>query len=164
MPTFLCWDEKERARVDNLDKLVVKSANESGGYGMLVGPHSTAEQQATFRSSSWRIAELHRAAHASSSPVRHHRGPRRGGHDLRPTSRKIFVIPGGLTRVALRKGSLVATRRRAAAAKTPVMTAMARRGNAAPQQRMPSPCCRSPFNFLIAATSRARGEHARFII
>ena len=42
VPTYVCWDEKERAYVlDHLDQLVVKAANESGGYGMLVGPHAT---------------------------------------------------------------------------------------------------------------------------
>src|SRR5215813_12389632 len=45
VPTYGCWDEKELGYVlDHLDQLVVKAANESGGYGMLVGPHSTATQ------------------------------------------------------------------------------------------------------------------------
>ena len=49
VPTFLCWRDKDRQHVlENLDKLVVKSANEAGGYGMLVGPHSTAEQRQEF--------------------------------------------------------------------------------------------------------------------
>ena len=47
--TFLCYDDEQRAYVlDNLDKLVVKPANESGGYGMLVGPHSTKKERETF--------------------------------------------------------------------------------------------------------------------
>ncbi len=59
-------DEKERQHVcDNLDKYVVKAVGESGGYGMLIGPHSTAEQRDEFRD---RIlagsAQLHRAADA----------------------------------------------------------------------------------------------------
>src|SRR5450756_1044529 len=48
--TYLCRDDKERGYVlANLDKLVVKAVGESGGYGMLVGPHSTAEQREEFR-------------------------------------------------------------------------------------------------------------------
>ena len=46
VPTYLCWRDADRPHVlQNLDKLVVKAANEAGGYGMLVGPHSTAGQR-----------------------------------------------------------------------------------------------------------------------
>jgi uncharacterized circularly permuted ATP-grasp superfamily protein len=49
VPTYLCWRDTDRQHVlENLDKLVVKSANEAGGYGMLVGPHSTAAQRDEF--------------------------------------------------------------------------------------------------------------------
>src|SRR5271157_2202493 len=49
VPTYLCWRDADRQYVlENLGKLVVKAANESGGYGMLVGPHSTQEQRAGF--------------------------------------------------------------------------------------------------------------------
>ena len=49
VPTFLCWKDTDRKHVlENLDKLVVKAANEAGGYGMLVGPHSTALQREQF--------------------------------------------------------------------------------------------------------------------
>ena len=49
METYLLSDEKERAHVlANLDKLVVKAVGESGGYGMLIGPHSTAQQREQF--------------------------------------------------------------------------------------------------------------------
>jgi len=49
VPTYLCWDEKDAAYVlEHLDQLVVKAANESGGYGMLVGPHSTAAERTEF--------------------------------------------------------------------------------------------------------------------
>ena len=49
VPTYICAEEKDlRYTLENLDKLVVKAANESGGYGMLVGPHSTPEQRAEF--------------------------------------------------------------------------------------------------------------------
>jgi uncharacterized circularly permuted ATP-grasp superfamily protein len=47
VPTYLCWRESDRAYVlDHLDELVVKAANEAGGYGMLVGTQSTAEERA----------------------------------------------------------------------------------------------------------------------
>ena len=50
VPTYICAEEKDlRYTLENLDKLVVKAANESGGYGMLVGPHSTQEQRAGVR-------------------------------------------------------------------------------------------------------------------
>jgi uncharacterized circularly permuted ATP-grasp superfamily protein len=50
VPTYVCSDDAERGYVlENLDKLVVKAANESGGYGMLVGPHSTAAQREKFK-------------------------------------------------------------------------------------------------------------------
>ncbi len=50
VPTFVCWDDASASTsCENLDKFVVKAANESGGYGMLVGPHSTAEQREKFR-------------------------------------------------------------------------------------------------------------------
>src|SRR4029078_468961 len=50
VPTYVCWDDKERQFViENLDKLVVKAANERGGYAMLVGPHSTAKQREKFK-------------------------------------------------------------------------------------------------------------------
>ena len=53
VPTFLCWREADRQHVlENLDKLVVKAANESGGYGMLVGPHATAQQREQFAAKS----------------------------------------------------------------------------------------------------------------
>ena len=49
VPTYLCWDNQQREHVlANLDKLVVKAANESGGYGMLVGPHATQQEREHF--------------------------------------------------------------------------------------------------------------------
>src|SRR5262249_53263663 len=49
VPTYLCWRDVDRQHVlKNLDKFVVKAANEAGGYGMLVGPHSTKQQQEDF--------------------------------------------------------------------------------------------------------------------
>jgi uncharacterized circularly permuted ATP-grasp superfamily protein len=110
----MCWDEKDRAFVlARLGELVVKAANESGGYGMLIGPHSTAEERAEFAR---RIEENPRNYIAqptlalSRSPVVVE-GRLEGRHvDLRPFvlfGRDTYVLPGGLTRVALKKGSLV---------------------------------------------------------
>ena len=49
VPTFLCWDEAQRSHVlANLDKLVVKPANESGGYGMLIGPRASRAERQDF--------------------------------------------------------------------------------------------------------------------
>ena len=113
--TFLCWNDSERDYVlANLEKLVVKSANEAGGYGMLVGPHSTAEQREAFAAQikanprnfiAQPTLDLSRAPTLCNESVE-------GRHvDLRPYvlsgADDIFVLPGGLTRVALVKGSLV---------------------------------------------------------
>jgi len=114
VPTFLCSDDKQRDHVlANLDKLVVKPANESGGYGMLIGPRASRAERQDFAA---RIKANPRNYIAqptlslSRSPVIV--GDRiEGRHvDLRPFiiyGKEIFVLPGGLTRVALRKGSLV---------------------------------------------------------
>src|SRR5438876_11103924 len=114
VPTYVCFDPSERKYViDNLDKLVVKSANESGGYGMLVGPHSSAEQRAEFAAKIQAnprnfIAQPTLALSRVPTIVDDHF---EGRHvDLRPyvlCGKEIYVLPGGLTRVAMRKGSLV---------------------------------------------------------
>lgn len=114
VPTYLCWIEQDRQHVlANLDKLVVKAANESGGYGMLIGPHSTQAQREEFAG---RIKANPRNYIAqptlSLSRVPVIAGDKiEGRHvDLRPFilyGKDIFVLPGGLTRVALKKGSLV---------------------------------------------------------
>jgi uncharacterized circularly permuted ATP-grasp superfamily protein len=114
VPTYLCWEPEQLSHVlANLDKLVVKSAGESGGYGMLVGPHATPEQRAEF-------AERIKASprnYIAQPTLSLSRVPTlfedhfAGCHvDLRPYilyGKDIYVNPGGLTRVALRKGSLV---------------------------------------------------------
>ena len=114
VPTYLASNDKEREYIVNhLEKLVVKSANESGGYGMLVGPASTAKQREEFRALILAnprnfIAQptLNLSRHPSYVD-----GTFEGRHvDLRPyilCGEKISIVPGGLTRVALRKGSLV---------------------------------------------------------
>jgi uncharacterized circularly permuted ATP-grasp superfamily protein len=114
VPTYVCWDDAQRQHViENLDKLVVKAANESGGYGMLVGPHSTAEQREKFKAAITAdprnyIAQPTLALSRVPVIVDDHF---EGRHvDLRPYvlyGKDIFVLPGGLTRVALKKGSLV---------------------------------------------------------
>jgi uncharacterized circularly permuted ATP-grasp superfamily protein len=114
VPTFICSDDKDRAHVlANLDTLVVKAANESGGYGMLIGPHATAEQRAEF---SRRIQENPRNYIAqptlslSRVPTLCGDGVEGRHVDLRPYAlygKECWVIPGGLTRVALKAGSLV---------------------------------------------------------
>jgi uncharacterized circularly permuted ATP-grasp superfamily protein len=128
VPTFVCSDEAQRKHVlENIDKMVVKAANESGGYGMLVGPHATKEQCAEFR---LKVAENPRNYVAqpmvalSRAPIIVADPPAAGGAsngdgalrfegrhvDLRPYilyGKDVYVMPGGLTRVALKKGSVV---------------------------------------------------------
>jgi uncharacterized circularly permuted ATP-grasp superfamily protein len=114
VPTRICADKADLQYVlEHLDELVVKAANESGGYGMLVGPHSTREQRAAFGDKIKAnprnyIAQPTLALSRVPTIVGDHF---EGRHvDLRPYilyGRDIFVLPGGLTRVALKKGSLV---------------------------------------------------------
>lgn len=115
VPTYLCWRDKDREYVlQHLEELVVKSANEAGGYGMLVGPKSTAQEREDFAG---RIQQYPRnyIAQPTLSLSRVPtliEGEIEGRHvDLRPyilnRGDEIYVHPGGLTRVALRKGSLV---------------------------------------------------------
>ncbi len=115
VPTYLASEESEKTYiVENLDKLVVKAANESGGYGMLMGPRSTKEEQAKFREAVLADPRNYIAQpmiNLSTHPTRQDDGTFEGRHiDLRPfvlNGEKISIVPGGLTRVALRKGSLV---------------------------------------------------------
>jgi uncharacterized circularly permuted ATP-grasp superfamily protein len=104
---------EDRSHVlENLDKLVVKAANESGGYGMLIGPHATPRSARDFRAILGESPQLHRPAHAGLSRVPRDRAStsKAATSTCGPTSstaEDIYVLPGGLTRVALRKGSLV---------------------------------------------------------
>jgi uncharacterized circularly permuted ATP-grasp superfamily protein len=114
VPTFVCADDKERSHVlDNLDKLVVKCTDGAGGYGMLVGPHATAEERREFVD---RIRDNPRGYIAqptlslSRVPTIVEDAIESRHVDLRPFAlygESIYIQPGGLTRVALRKGSLV---------------------------------------------------------
>ncbi len=114
VPTYLCWrDEDRRYVLDHLAELVVKPANESGGYGLLIGP--AAEKQALNDFA--RRIEAEPRNYIAQPTLGLSRVPTRideqfeGRHvDLRPyilSGRDHYVLPGGLTRVALRKGSLV---------------------------------------------------------
>ena len=114
VPTFLCSDEKECAHViANLDKLVVKPTNESGGYGIMLGPKATPEERAACAE---KILANPRN-YVAQPMISLSRVPSlindrfEGRHvDLRPYilyGKDIFVLPGGLTRVALKKGSMV---------------------------------------------------------
>jgi uncharacterized circularly permuted ATP-grasp superfamily protein len=114
VPTFVCQrDEDRRYVLEHLDELVVKAVGEAGGYGMLVGPRATRKQISTFRE---RVAADPRnyiaqpLVQLSTCPTWTREGvaPRRV--DLRPyviTGAGSWVLPGGLTRVALVKGSYV---------------------------------------------------------
>ncbi len=113
--TFLTmFDEDRKYVLENIANLVVKSANESGGYGMLIGPHATKEEHEKFRQAIRQDPRNYVAQPVislSRSPSYCGDGIIEGRHiDLRPyilSGAKTTIIPGGLTRVALRKGSLV---------------------------------------------------------
>jgi len=114
VPTYLSMFETDRKYIlENIEQLVVKSANESGGYGMLIGPHATKAEHEKFRQAILAdprnyIAQPTISLSRSPSVCD---GAIEGRHiDLRPyilSGEKITIIPGGLTRVAMRKGSLV---------------------------------------------------------
>ncbi|MFO1062642.1 MAG: circularly permuted type 2 ATP-grasp protein [Pirellulales bacterium] len=114
VPTYVCDREEDRKYVlAHLDELVVKAANEAGGYGMLIGPHATAEERAEFAAkieADPRNYIAQPTLSLSRVPVMVN-GHFEGRHvDLRPYilyGKDIWVLPGGLTRVALKKGSLV---------------------------------------------------------
>ncbi|MGD8311814.1 MAG: circularly permuted type 2 ATP-grasp protein [Gammaproteobacteria bacterium] len=112
--TYLCMDEKQRGYVlANLDKLVVKPANESGGYGMLVGPAAGRSERRKFAGLIKAdprnyIAQPTLALSTTPTLCDGHIEPRH--IDLRPfilSGETSHVTRGGLTRVALQKGSLV---------------------------------------------------------
>lgn len=112
--TYICREQEDMDYVlANIEQLVVKEANEAGGYGMLIGPKATAEEHELFRQ---KIRENPRN-YIAQPTISLSRVPcmidehAEGRHvDLRPYilyGDEVHVIPGGLTRVALRKGSLV---------------------------------------------------------
>src|SRR5947209_7171686 len=115
VPTYLADDPTDLKYIlENLDKLVVKAANESGGYGMLVGPHATQDERDEFAKKV--VADPRNyIAQPTISLSRHpsfiNDRDLMGCHiDLRPYvlyGQKVTIVPGGLTRVALKPGSLV---------------------------------------------------------
>lgn len=113
--TFLMSDPKEREHVlGRLDQMVVKAVGESGGYGMLIGPHSTPKEREDFRArvlANPRNYIAQPTLQLSSAPCLMDGFQIEPRHvDLRPYvlfGDKVTVVPGGLTRVALRRGSLV---------------------------------------------------------
>ncbi|MBE9045684.1 circularly permuted type 2 ATP-grasp protein [Pleurocapsales cyanobacterium LEGE 10410] len=115
VPTYLCWEAEDRQYVlDHLDELVVKSASEEGGHGMLVGIQASASEREEFAE---KIRSYPRRYMAQPTICLSHIptifGDRLEGRhtDLRPyiihQGDEIYVYPGGLTRVAMEKGKLV---------------------------------------------------------
>ncbi|MDB5079670.1 MAG: hypothetical protein JWP00_1594 [Chloroflexi bacterium] len=115
VPTYLASDPQDLVYIlENLDKLVVKAANESGGYGMLVGPHATQAQRDQFAV----LLKADPRNYVAQPTIALSRHPAfandtsfTGCHiDLRPYvlyGETVKIVPGGLTRVALTPGSLV---------------------------------------------------------
>ena len=112
--TFIASEEKDYKYImENLPNLVVKATNEAGGYGMLIGPKSSKEEIETFRG----LIQKDPRNFIAQPPIMLSRHPTWAGDDfegrhidLRPyilSGEKTTIVPGGLTRVALRKGSLV---------------------------------------------------------
>lgn len=114
VPTYLAWRPGDQSYIlEHLKDLVVKAANESGGYGMLMGPVSTRQQREEFAAK----IKANPRNYIAQPVISLSRHPTicedriEGRHvDLRPFilyGSDVEIIPGGLTRVALRKGSLV---------------------------------------------------------
>ena len=115
VPTYICRDDEQRLYVtEHLGELVVKSVNESGGYGMLIGPHASAAEREAFAAA----IEANPRNYIAQPTLSLSRAPvivdgaLEGRHvDLRPYilygAGQPYVLPGGLTRVALQEGSLV---------------------------------------------------------
>ncbi len=114
VPTYKCVNKQEREYViENIAKMVVKPANESGGYGMLIGPHASKAEHQKFvrlirRDPRNYVAQPMLTLSTAPTLVNTRVEPRH--LDLRPfvlSGKDTFVTTGGLTRVALRKGSTV---------------------------------------------------------
>lgn len=114
VPTYLCYRDKDLQHVlQNLDKLVVKPANEAGGYGMLVGPKSSKKEREAMA----KVIKKNPREYVAQPMISLSTAPTLIGDkleprhlDLRPfilSGQQTQVTNGGLTRVALRKGSIV---------------------------------------------------------
>lgn len=114
VPTYRCTNKDERDYVlDNLETMVVKPANESGGYGMLVGPQSTEKDREAFQ----RLVRKNPRNYIGQPALRLSTAPTLCDHNLEPRhldlrpfvlqGKDIYVTAGGLTRVAMKRGSLV---------------------------------------------------------
>jgi uncharacterized circularly permuted ATP-grasp superfamily protein len=114
VPTYVCLNTRDRTYVlEHLDELVVKATNEAGGYGMMIGPQASKQEREEYA----RRIEADPRNYIAQPTLALSRVPTlvddhlEGRHvDLRPYvlyGRDIYVLPGGMTRVALRKGSLV---------------------------------------------------------
>lgn len=115
VPTFLGWREGDLSHIlAHLDSLVVKATNESGGYGMLIGPQASRDEIGQFREA----VRANPRGYIAQPLVGLSRSPCffsdrfEGRHvDLRPyvlcSKDRVTIVPGALTRVALRKGSYV---------------------------------------------------------
>ncbi len=112
--TYVCSRPAERDHVlKNLDKLVVKAVGESGGYGMLIGPHSTKAQREEFHG----LVSANPRNYIAQPTLSLSVGPCFLDGKIEPRhidlrvyvlrGQRVRIVPGGLTRVALRKGSLV---------------------------------------------------------
>ncbi len=114
VPTHVMWDDDQRAAcLDRLDELVIKPVAESGGYGIIIGPHASDVELAEARANieadhrNWIVQDL---VELSSLPSLTDQGLAPRHLDLRPfilTGERTRVFPGGLTRVAMREGSLI---------------------------------------------------------
>lgn len=114
VPTYLCFRDTDRKYVlENLDKMVVKAANGAGGYGMLMGPSASQQERDEFKE---KILTDPRGYIAqpmislSTAPTVIESDIEARHIDLRPYiifGKDCYVLPSGLTRVALKKGSLV---------------------------------------------------------
>ncbi len=115
VPTYVCLDRSQREHVlANLDQLVIKPANEAGGYGLVIGPQasrSELEQVAAAIKADPRGYIAQQPIGLSRVPILTEDGIEGRHVDLRPFivqgQEEMYILPGGLTRVALRRGSLV---------------------------------------------------------
>jgi uncharacterized circularly permuted ATP-grasp superfamily protein len=114
VPTYVCWEKQELAYVlEHLDQLVVKATNEAGGCGMMIGPRASRQEREEYA----RRIQADPRNFIAQPTLALSRVPTlvedrlEGRHvDLRPYilyGQDVYVLPGGMTRVALRRGSLV---------------------------------------------------------